>query len=122
MRGVTARDLRAAAWAVRVRIGLRGHVEKQGLVSLAIRSAPATGLQASGVVSRVLSATHATCLVEAAVLQRYLHAQQVDRDLVIGVTAPSKGFTAHAWLEVPGGLTQVDHVEIQRLPVLWWDQ
>jgi len=26
----------------------------------------------------------------------------VPRDVVIGVTAPSEGFAAHAWLEEPG--------------------
>ena len=34
--------------------------------------------------------------------QRWLRAQGVLCDVVIGVTPPSDGFRAHAWLEDPG--------------------
>jgi hypothetical protein len=33
------------------------------------------------------------------VLQAWHAARGVHRDVVIGVTAPAKGFTAHAWLD-----------------------
>jgi hypothetical protein len=39
-----------------------------------------------------------TCLEGALVRQRWLAAQGDPRTIVIGVTAPSKGFVAHAWL------------------------
>jgi hypothetical protein len=35
-------------------------------------------------------------------MQRWHEAQGVALDVVIGVTAPSTGFKAHAWLEPPG--------------------
>lgn len=40
-----------------------------------------------------------TCLEAALLRQRWLAEQGVLRDVVIGVTAPAAGFTAHAWLE-----------------------
>jgi Transglutaminase-like superfamily len=39
-----------------------------------------------------------TCLERALVRQRWLLAQGKPRAIAIGVTAPSQGFTAHAWL------------------------
>jgi hypothetical protein len=33
------------------------------------------------------------------VLQRWYAAQGTRKDVVIGVTAPAEGFTAHAWLD-----------------------
>ena len=40
-----------------------------------------------------------TCLVSATVRQAWYAAQGDRRDLIIGITAPSEGFRAHAWLE-----------------------
>lgn len=37
--------------------------------------------------------------------QQWLVGQGVRRDVVIGVTAPSDGFRAHAWLEDPSDAT-----------------
>ena len=39
-----------------------------------------------------------TCLEGALVRQRWLAAHGEPRAIAIGVTAPSQGFTAHAWL------------------------
>ncbi len=39
-----------------------------------------------------------TCLERALVRQRWLLAQGRPRSIAIGVTAPSQGFAAHAWL------------------------
>ncbi len=40
-----------------------------------------------------------TCLEGSLVLQRWYSAQGFPRDVVVGVTAPQNGFSAHAWLE-----------------------
>lgn len=50
-------------------------------------------------VTFVLRLAGASCLVRATVLQAWYLAHGDARDLVIGVTAPSAGFAAHAWLE-----------------------
>lgn len=54
----------------------------------------------------------ATCLIEATVRQAWERAHGRDRALVIGVTAPSAGFQAHAWLDgdppcCSGGFTEL---------------
>jgi hypothetical protein len=50
-------------------------------------------------VRGVLRGARATCLERALLLQAWYLAQGEKRDLVIGVTAPSQGFAAHAWLD-----------------------
>lgn len=58
----------------------------------------------------------ATCLEAALVRQRWLVAQGLACDVIIGVTSPSSGFRAHAWLEEPGrSVVMAGHVEIARL-------
>lgn len=62
----------------------------------------------------MLRRTSPTCLERALVLQRWLAEQGSPRDVVIGVTAPSDGFAAHAWLE--GEEHGHDYTELTRLP------
>jgi Transglutaminase-like superfamily len=50
-------------------------------------------------VDSVLGRTGATCLPKAILRQAWFAAHGSNRDLVVGVTAPSRGFEAHAWLE-----------------------
>jgi hypothetical protein len=50
-------------------------------------------------VEAVLRRTGATCLPAAIVRQAWFAAHGSERDLVVGVTAPSRGFEAHAWLD-----------------------
>lgn len=67
-------------------------------------------------VEAVLRRRRHTCLEEALVRQRWLAAHGVMYDVVIGVTAPSAGFSAHAWLDPGEGDTASrPHVEIARL-------
>jgi hypothetical protein len=48
------------------------------------------------------------------VLQAWYAAQGIERDVVIGVTAPAAGFTAHAWLDGEAGEAE-SYREIHRL-------
>lgn len=57
----------------------------------------------------------ATCLQRSVVLQRWYADQGVDRDVVIGVTAPGAGFKAHAWLSRPDAPAGGQYTEITRL-------
>ena len=96
-------EVRAAWWAYRALRDARrnlaaGHTE----VRLAPPALPPTALRG---VDAVLRRSRPTCLEAALVRQRWLRAQGVMRDVVIGVTAPSDGFSAHAWLEEPGKST-----------------
>jgi transglutaminase superfamily protein len=67
-------------------------------------------------VHAVLRRVPATCLHRAAVLQAWHAAHGQPRDLVIGVSPPSKGFTAHAWLAGESSTQQVDLEELLRIP------
>jgi Transglutaminase-like superfamily len=50
-------------------------------------------------VEGVLRRASATCLERSLVRQRWLAAHGRRVDVVIGVTAPARGFAAHAWLD-----------------------
>jgi hypothetical protein len=68
---------------------------------------------ARGVLA-VLRRTSPTCLERALVLQRWLVAHGISRDVIIGVTAPAAGFAAHAWLE--GDEDGREYAELAQLP------
>ncbi len=57
-----------------------------------------------------------TCLIRAVVVQAWDEAHGRPRDLVVGVTAPSKGFQAHAWLEGDAACYQDGFSELLRRP------
>ena len=68
----------------------------------------------SGAVRMVLKTLNATCLEECVVRQRWLLAAGVSRELVVGVTSPTSGFRAHAWLV--GDRVPRDFTELTRYP------
>lgn len=93
-------DARAAWWAYRaLRDTWRNLAAGQTEVRVAPPGLPTSSLRG---VDAVLRRGRPTCLEAALVRQRWLRAHGVMRDVVIGVTAPSEGFSAHAWLEEPG--------------------
>jgi hypothetical protein len=71
-------------------------------VRLAPPALPASAVRGVEVLLRV---ARPSCLEAALVRQRWLRAHGVACDVVIGVTAPSQGFRAHAWVEYPGEAT-----------------
>ena len=92
-------ELRAGLWAYRYLRDLRqslaiGQVDV-GVAPPVLPSSAVRGVEA------VLRRADPTCLEAALVRQRWLSAQGMLRDVVIGVTAPSDGFMAHAWLDDP---------------------
>jgi transglutaminase superfamily protein len=111
-----AADLRAALWAARaLRQARRRLAEGQ---TRQIRLHPPPTLPASAVrgVEAILRRRRHTCLEGALVRQRWLAAHGVKCDVVIGVTAPSAGFSAHAWLDRGDAPAPArPHVEIARL-------
>jgi Transglutaminase-like superfamily len=92
-------DLRAAWWAYRCLRSVR-HSLAAGHTGVRV-SPPMLPASAARGVNAVLRRARPTCLEAALVRQRWLRAQGVMRDVVVGVTAPSDGFRAHAWLEEP---------------------
>lgn len=95
----TASNLRAAVWTLRaLRVAKKalstGRWDEVQLPR--VPDVPDASLRA---VESVLRRTGATCLPAAIVRQAWFAAHGSERDLVVGVTAPSRGFEAHAWLE-----------------------
>jgi Transglutaminase-like superfamily len=92
-------DLRAGWWAYRCLRNVRRRLAA-GEPGICV---PPPRLPAAAVrgVEAVLRRARPTCLEAALVRQRWLAAHGVLRDVVVGVTAPSDGFRAHAWLEDP---------------------
>lgn len=90
---------RARWWALRAtRLARRG-VHRPGFSADLLPAPPPVGERSTPAVKGVLKRARATCLVRSLVLQRWYAAHGSRRDLIIGVTAPSAGFAAHAWLD-----------------------
>lgn len=62
-----------------------------------------------------LRLARATCLQRSLILQSWDRAHGRTRAIVIGVTAPSAGFRAHAWLEGEHGCDGSDFHELLRV-------
>jgi len=106
-------NLRAAWWAWRSVRASRRQLAT-GLKAL-LPAPPPVSLSSTRAVEAVLRRTRATCLEGALVRQRWLAAHGRDHEVVIGVTSPRDGFSAHAWLdgvEAEAGA----YKEITRLP------
>jgi hypothetical protein len=68
-------------------------------------------------VNWALRTSGATCLTRCLVQQQVRFAHGEEWDVVMGVTAPSQGFKAHAWLQRPGEPSpEPGYAEIRRLP------
>ena len=93
------RNLRAALWAWRAARRVRRDLPRTKLDELLILKAPMLPPGAGRGVSAILRRGDYTCLVRALVLQKWHEAQGDRRDVIIGVTKPSEGFRAHAWLD-----------------------
>jgi hypothetical protein len=104
--------LRAAWWTARALKRVRRQLRGGTLDEVTVTAPPALPGSAQRGVDAVLRRVPATCLERSLVLQRWLAAHGRSLDVVIGVRAPSTGFTAHAWLE---GETAGDFDELLRL-------
>ena len=89
----------AGAWAFVALRRTRAQLTWDGLNRLRLPPPPPLPEYARRGVVSVLARLRATCLMEAVILQQWDAAHGRRRDLVIGVTAPSEGFQAHAWLD-----------------------
>lgn len=90
---------RAAAWAWRVMRRLRRDLAEHGLDAVPPALPPSLPEAAWPGAASVLDRARATCLERAMVTQAWALAHGHRRDVVIGVTAPGRGFRAHAWME-----------------------
>ncbi|MER5454861.1 lasso peptide biosynthesis B2 protein [Micromonospora sp. NPDC002389] len=102
-----------AGWAVR---RVRTQLPQCGIDDVRLPIPPPDAAAHHAVVLGVLRRTEANCLERALVLQRWYGSQRIARTIVIGVTAPSAGFHAHAWLDGDTDAEREAMVEILRRP------
>jgi Transglutaminase-like superfamily len=99
-RRVDIPSVRAAWWTFRSITRARRRLDRAGLdAQLDLPAPPRLPDEAGRGVRAVLRRSDATCLVQAVVTQTWEAAHGRERDLIIGVTSPRRGFEAHAWLE-----------------------
>ncbi|HET7483305.1 MAG TPA: lasso peptide biosynthesis B2 protein [Actinomycetota bacterium] len=91
--------LRAAWWTFRASRKVRSELEVRRLDEISVEPPPRLPDSAVRGVAAILRRTTPTCLVQALVLQTWHRAHGRNRDVIIGVTKPSEGFRAHAWLD-----------------------
>jgi hypothetical protein len=96
---LTISNLRAALWTLRALRVVKKELRVGRWESIELARVPGVPQTSRRAVESVLRRTGATCLPTAILRQAWLTAHGSPRDLVIGVTPPSRGFEAHAWLE-----------------------
>ncbi len=106
--------LRAALWALRALRIARRQLKSDGIERLRIPAPPALPESAARGVRVVLRHREPTCLEEALVLQRWLAAHGVARDVVVGVRGPLE-FGAHAWLDGDLAPARAGYLELVRV-------
>jgi hypothetical protein len=113
LRTLDRATLRAAWWTVTQLESVRRQLPRTAYADVRVEEPPPLPRSAGRGVEAVLRRTPATCLQRALVLQRWLRAQGVARDVVIGVTGATD-FRAHAWVE--GEHRPDEFRELTRIP------
>ena len=109
--------LRAAWWTLWSLLAARRRLRSNGINGFHLRPAPPLPESAGRGVNAVLRRVPQTCLERALVLQRWHADHGRERDVVIAVRGPARGFAAHAWLDgEPDGELGV-YEELLRVPV-----
>ena len=90
--------VRAALWAAAALRSARRQLRRGARPDGVRLKAPRGGKEGLNGVLRVMRTVDNTCLERAVVLQHWYGAHGSPRVLFVGVTAPSSGFKAHAWL------------------------
>jgi Transglutaminase-like superfamily len=109
-------DAQAALWTIRCRVQCRRQLDRQDVRSIVLPPSSGIPAGASRVVSRLLRRRQNQCLSNALIVQAWRADHGDEVDVVIGVTAPSAGFSAHAWLADAPEAAAAGHQPIYRLP------
>jgi len=108
--------LRAFGWALGTVRSAQRQLARGGFESLELAPPPPLPYEAKGGVQLALRLSSRSCLVQSAVRQAWYAAFGREVDLVIGVTHPSAGFKAHAWLETDPPSSRDGYLELARRP------
>lgn len=99
MRRPNRSELRAATWALGATVACGRQLRAGKVDEVRLRTAAALPSAGEVAVRAILRRLPGTCLTRALVLQAWKADHGEPLDVVIGVTAPSTGFAAHAWLD-----------------------
>jgi len=108
--------LRGAAWAWFASVAVRRQLRTRRLEGVRVPPPPRLAPGATRGVLAMLRRRRDTCLVQASIRQAWFAAQGEPRDLILGVTPPSAGFRAHAWLAGDAEDGAGDYTELSRRP------
>lgn len=90
---------RAALWTLKVLKEVQGDLPVVKLTEITVTPPPRLPARAVMGVKGALHRRPHTCLMRAVILRAWYDGQGDHRSIVIGVTKPSAGFRAHAWVE-----------------------
>lgn len=107
---------RAMWWAGRSLVRVRRSLRAAALPDVRVGRPPALPPEAERGMRFVLGNRPSTCLQRALVQQAWHAAQGRPREVVVGVTGSSNGFSAHAWLDGTPGEPAPEFRELLRLP------
>jgi hypothetical protein len=116
MRRPTLSDVRAGIWTLRCLGRCRRQLPKRDPQDVVLPSSAAIGLTGARALRTLLRDREDKCLSNALVVQAWRSDHGDYVDVVIGVTAPSSGFSAHAWLADAAEAASGGHQEIHRIP------
>jgi hypothetical protein len=115
MRAPTPDDLRAGVWTLRCFTRCR-HLDEHDVRTVTFPSSARIARRGGRAVARLLRDREDKCLSNALIAQAWRSDHGDPVDVVIGVTAPSSGFSAHAWLADAPDAAAAGHQEIHRIP------
>jgi hypothetical protein len=108
-------SLRTTWWSTIACLRVRRQLRRVGLAEVAVAGPPpGTGAHLERAMLAGLRLFPASCLEGALVRQRWYASRGVERELVIGVSSPSAGFRAHAWLDGETTANREQLVELAR--------
>jgi hypothetical protein len=108
-------DARAAWWTWRALRTARTRLRDGEVRGVRLPEAPPVNASGARAVRVVLRASNASCLERSLVLQRWLAAQGVARDVIVGTEGARSGFAAHAWIDGEAQPPGRSYVELIRL-------
>jgi hypothetical protein len=109
-------DARAAWWTWRAVRSARGQLRAGAVREVRLPAPPGVPPRAARAIRLVLRREHPSCLERALVLQRWLSAQGIARDVVVGTHGgPRSGFMAHAWIDGEPQADGLQYTELIRL-------
>lgn len=111
----TLADARAAFWTVRCLTRCRLQLDRRDVREVRLPSSAGIDPSGTRAVNRLLHRRENRCLSNALIAQAWRADHGDFVDLVIGVTAPSAGFSAHAWLADAPAEAAAGHEAIQVL-------